>query len=174
MADKLHVKGKLEQLENRDFQKFLAQLSDPASRPRPEALPHLLLLEWVADYPDPHSFMNIFTSSSENNYMGWKNAEYDQWVEKAVSTADEASRKRYYLEAQKLLLEDEAVLMPLFLNGHQALVRSNLRGVHLNVLDKWYFQNVEFTDSAWSGFGGVGSRMLRRLRVSGGALPGSS
>ncbi|HEY8278499.1 MAG TPA: peptide ABC transporter substrate-binding protein [Bdellovibrionota bacterium] len=165
MAEKLGVKAKLEQNESRDFQKFLALLSSPG-RPRAENLPHLLLVGWVADYPDPHSFMNIFTSSSENNYMGWKNAAYDELVEKAVITGDEGSRKRYYLEAQKLLLENEAVLMPLFLSSHQALVRSNLKGVHLNVLDKWYFQNVEFTDSGWRSFSGVGSGMLRRLRNS--------
>jgi oligopeptide transport system substrate-binding protein len=114
--------------------------------------------------------MNVFTTASENNYMGWKNARYDALVEKAISTADESSRRRYYLEAQKLLLEDEAVLMPLFLNGHQALVRSELRGVHLNVLDKWYFQNVEFTDASWRGFG---HGMLRKLR-KGSLSPGSS
>jgi oligopeptide transport system substrate-binding protein len=164
MAEKLGVKAKLEQLESKEFQKLLT------ARERPEAMPQLMLLGWVADYPDPHNFMNIFTSASENNYMGWKNRAYDDLVEKAVSTADESNRRRYYLEAQKLLLEDEAVLMPLFLNSHQALVRSSLKGVNLNVLDKWYFQNVEFTDASWRGFG---HGMLRRLR-RGQAPPGSS
>ncbi|MGZ3734771.1 MAG: hypothetical protein ACXVC0_07420, partial [Bdellovibrionota bacterium] len=131
-----------------------------------DALPQLMLLGWVADYPDPHNFMNVFTSASENNYMGWKNKYYDELVEKAVSTADEGARRRLYQEAQKLLLEDQVVLMPLFLNGHQALVRSELHGVNLNVLDKWYFQNVEFTDTSWRGFS---HGMLRRLRGIGAA-----
>lgn len=170
MAEKLQMKAKLEPLEAKEFTKFLSQLLGDG-RPRADTLPHLMLLGWVADYPDPHSFMNIFTSSSENNYMGWKNARYDQLVEKAVSTADEASRKHYYLEAQKLLLQDEVVLMPLFLNSHQALVRSNLNGVHLNVLDKWYFQNVEFASTGWSGFGRGILQKLKSRRASG---PGTS
>ncbi|MGZ3653538.1 MAG: peptide ABC transporter substrate-binding protein [Bdellovibrionota bacterium] len=160
MSEKLGVKAKLEQLESKEFQKLLGARS-PA-----DALPQLMLLGWVADYPDPHNFMNVFTSASENNYMGWKNKYYDELVEKAVSTADEGARRRLYQEAQKLLLEDQVVLMPLFLNGHQALVRSELHGVNLNVLDKWYFQNVEFTDTSWRGFS---HGMLRRLRGIGAA-----
>ena len=167
------MKAKLEQLESNEFQKLLAEISS-AAHPRPESLPQLMLLGWVADYPDPHNFMNLFTSASENNYMGWKNARYDDLVERAVSTADESNRKRYYLEAQKLLLEDEVVLMPLFLNGHQALVRSSLHGVNLNVLDKWYFQNVEFSDVSWVSWRGFGHSMLRRLKSGRSMSPGSS
>lgn len=168
LQEKLQAKTKLEQLDSREFGKLLTQLASSLTRPRPESLPHVLSLGWVADYPDPHSFMNIFTSQSENNYMGWRNASYDELVENAVSTTDEAQRRRYYLEAQRILLEEEVALMPLFLNNHQALVRSSLSGVSLNVLDKWYFQNVGFQEEGWRGF----SRgMLRRLRTG---TPGSS
>ena len=171
MLERLGAKAKLEQLDPRELGKLLASLSSSLTRPRAEALPHVLSLGWVADYPDPHSFMNIFTSSSESNYMGWKNPRYDELVEKAVATADENLRKKYYQEAQKLLLEEEVVLMPLFLSSHQALVRSNLHGVSLNLLDKWYFQNVEFQDEGWQGF----SRgMLRRLKSGRTGAPGSS
>jgi oligopeptide transport system substrate-binding protein len=169
MLEKLGVKAKLEQLESKEFQKLLAGMG--SQHPHFDALPQLMLLGWVADYPDPHNFMNVFTSTSENNYMGWKNARYDDLVEKAVSTADEESRVRYYSLAQKLLLEEEAAVMPLFLNGHQALVRSSLHGVNLNVLDKWYFQNVEFTDAAWGNFG---HGMLRKLKRARGFSPRSS
>ena len=130
-----------------------------------------MLLGWVADYPDPHNFMNLFTSASENNYLGWKNARYDELVEKALSAAEETGRKFFYQEAQKLLLEEEVVLMPLFLNSHQALVRSNLRGVNMNVLDKWYFQSMEFGDASWRGFG---RGMLRKLKREKGSSPRSS
>lgn len=168
LQEKLQAKAKIEQLDSKEFGKLLAQLASSLTRPRAEALPHILSLGWVADYPDPHSFMNVFTSQSENNYLGWKNARYDELVEQAGATTDEAQRRRLYAEAQKLLLEEEVALMPLFLNSHQALVRSSLNGVSLNVLDKWYFQNVEFQEDGWRGF----SRgMLRRLKAG---TPGSS
>jgi oligopeptide transport system substrate-binding protein len=97
--------------------------------------------------------MNVFTSTSESNYTGWSNAEYDHLVEKAVSTADEGIRAGLYREAQKLLLEDQAVIMPLFFTSHQALARSELNGVNLNVLDKWYFQNFSFRGDSWKSVG---------------------
>lgn len=171
MLERLGAKAKLEQLDQRELAKLLASLSSNLTRPRAESLPHMLSLAWVADYPDPHSFMNLFTSSSENNYMGWKNARYDELVENAIATADETLRKKYYQEAQKLLLEEEVVLMPLFLSSHQALVRSGLHGVTLNLLDKWYFQKVEFQNEGWKGF----SRgMLRRLKSGHTGAPGAS
>ena len=116
LAEKLGVKLRLEQLESREFQKLLAQMSGPG-RLKAENMPSLMLLGWVADYPDPHNFMNLFTSASENNYLGWKNARYDELVEKALSAAEETGRKFFYQEAQKLLLEEEVVLMPLFCNS---------------------------------------------------------
>jgi oligopeptide transport system substrate-binding protein len=151
MEEKLGLRAKMTKLDSAEYGDFLTLLSMP-QRMRSETLPHLMHLGWVADYPDPHSFMNVFTSTSESNYSGWSNAEYDRLVEKAVATDDEALRSALYHRAQKILLEDEAVLMPLFYTSHQALVRSDLRGVQLNVLDKWYFRNMSFAPAGWRGF----------------------
>jgi ABC-type oligopeptide transport system substrate-binding subunit len=112
--------------------------------------------------------MNIFTSTSESNYIRWKNREYDRLVAAAFSTSDENARAQAYYQAQQILLEEEAVLMPLFFTSHQALVRPILRGVQLNVLDKWYFKNLSFESEGWKGFG---RSFLRR--IGGGGGPGA-
>lgn len=160
-AENLGVRTKLEQMDSREYGKFLSSLTGG----KREKMPNILYLGWVADYPDPHSFMNVFTSTSESNYTGWSNAAYDKLIERAVSTADEGVRAGYYREAQKLLLEDEAVIMPLFFTSHQALARAQLRGVNLNILDKWYFQNFYFEEDSWNS---VGRSLWRRMRTSGG------
>lgn len=160
-AENLKLRVKLDQLDSREYGKFLAALAD-GNR---ERLPHLLYLGWVADYPDPHSFMNVFTSTSESNYTGWANPAYDRLVEKAVSMADESTRAGLYREAQKLLLEDEAVVMPLFFTSHQALARADLRGVNLNILDKWYFQNFYFEELGWKS---LGRSLWRKVGAPGG------
>lgn len=162
MEENLGIKPRLTKLEGSEYGDYLALLSLP-HRGREDALPHLMLLGWVADYPDPHSFMNVFTSTSESNYAGWSNSQYDGLVERAVATEDESVRAGLYTEAQRILLEEEAVLMPLFYTSHQALVRSGLSGVQLNVLDKWYFRNMTFDAAGWRGFG---RSFLRRMRSS--------
>ncbi len=158
LAEKLTLQAKLSPSDGAEYSDLLAQLSDPN---RTKNAPHILHMGWVADYPDSHSFMNVFTSTSESNYSGWANAEYDRLVEKAVSTTEESVRSQFYQRAQEILLEDEAVLMPLFFTSHQALVRTEVQGVQLNVLDKWYFKNLNFERSGWRGFG---RSFLRRLR----------
>ncbi|MGZ3712554.1 MAG: peptide ABC transporter substrate-binding protein, partial [Bdellovibrionota bacterium] len=115
LAENLAVRAKLDQMDSPEYGKFLASLESGKSA---QKIPDILYLGWVADYPDPHSFMNVFTSTSESNYTGWSNPAYDKLVEKAVSTADETTRAGLYREAQKLLLEDEAVIMPLFFTSH--------------------------------------------------------
>lgn len=159
LEERLKVQAKLTQFDSAVFGDFLGILTS-SRKSRPETFPHILHLGWVADYPDSHSFMNVFTSTSESNYGRWSNAQYDQLVESAVSTADENVRADLYLQAQKILLEEEAVLMPLFFTSHRAMVRPNLRGVQLNVLDKWYFRNLSFEKEGWGGFG---RSFLRRL-----------
>jgi oligopeptide transport system substrate-binding protein len=146
--DSLNWDVRLNRMETSEYGAFLAQLST-ASRMR--NMPNLMHLSWVADFPDSHSFMNVFTSASESNYTGWSNAAYDHLVETAVSTSDETVRSALYAQAQKILLED-AVILPLFLTNHQALIKSDLRGVHLNILDKWYFRNIRFESDGWRGF----------------------
>jgi oligopeptide transport system substrate-binding protein len=127
--------------------------------------PHLTFLGWVADYPDPHSFMNVFTSNSETNFSGWKNLAYDRLVESAASIDDESLRMELYGRAQKLLLQEDAVILPLFLSGHQALVAQRVRGVVLNPLDKWYFRLWRKSDGEYL----RGSNFFRRFRGSGGS-----
>jgi oligopeptide transport system substrate-binding protein len=165
LEEKLKVRARLTQLDSAAYGEFLAMLSSPQPL-RAETFPHVLHLGWVADYPDSHSFMNVFTSTSESNYGRWSNRSYDRLVESAVSTADEAVRASLYLQAQRVLLEDEAVLMPLFLTSHRAMVRSDLKGVQLNVLDKWYFRNLSFEEEGWRSFG---RSFLRRMRGNKGA-----
>ena len=158
--DHLGVRLKLDQIDSREYSKFLGTLS--GAHARNTLMPHILFLGWVADYPDSHSFMNVFTSTSESNYSGWTNKTYDALVESAASTLDEAARANLYFQAQKLLLNDEAVIMPLFYSSHQALVKPDLRGVNLNVLDKWYFQNFRFAGESWRS---IGRTLWKRVQV---------
>ncbi len=136
VADGTGLHLRIDRMEWREFNLKLAS----------GARPDLLNIGWGADYPDPHSFLNVFTRGNEANYSGWTNQAYDKLVELAAGTENEQERDRLYKEAQKILLEDEAVVVPLFFASHMALVRERLKGVVLNPLDKWYFRSMRWLD----------------------------
>jgi len=69
---------------------------------------------WGADYNDPMTFIDMFTSTSGNNDLGFKNAEYDQLVKDAYATQDPAKRMELMAKAEKILIGDNTALLPLY------------------------------------------------------------
>jgi ABC-type oligopeptide transport system substrate-binding subunit len=74
----------------------------------------LTLIAWSADYPDPDAFLRILFHSTEgNNDPRWHNARFDALVEEAARVTDETRRMELYQEADRILVAQEAVVMPL-------------------------------------------------------------
>jgi oligopeptide transport system substrate-binding protein len=97
---------------------------------------------WIADFPDPASFLEVFTSESENNRTGWSSAKYDALVRQALD-ARGSERARLYREAERVLL-DELPILPVFAFTTTSLVDPELEGFHANPLDVhfpkfWHF-----------------------------------
>ena len=97
---------------------------------------------WTADYPDPYNFLSVFLGNSGNSQTGWKNGEYDKLIQTARITASPSLREQLYLKAQKILLEDEVVIIPLYYEPNLVLVQSRVKGFELNPLDYFYLRNV--------------------------------
>ena len=97
---------------------------------------------WQADYPDPDNFFTIMLAASGNNHSRWRQTRYDQLVEDGAGTADPATRLKIYSEAQKILLEQDAVVMPLFVSPNTYLVSSRLENYPANALDKLLFKKM--------------------------------
>jgi oligopeptide transport system substrate-binding protein len=69
---------------------------------------------WGADYNDPMTFIDMFTSTSGNNDLGFNNAEYDQLVKDAYATQDNAQRMEYMKKAEQILIGDNMALLPMY------------------------------------------------------------
>ncbi|PKB65096.1 MAG: hypothetical protein BZY82_09620 [SAR202 cluster bacterium Io17-Chloro-G3] len=68
---------------------------------------------WIADYPDPHNFMDVlFHSGAENNVGKFSNSKVDTLLEKARVEQDNQVRYDLYRKAEKLVV-DEAAAIPL-------------------------------------------------------------
>ncbi len=99
------------------------------------------LADWVADYFDPDTFLNVWRGDDGNNRTGWASADYDALLFAAARTADSAARARLLQRAETLLL-DAAPVIPLYFNPHVFLLQPSVHGWHPNALDHHPYQAV--------------------------------
>jgi oligopeptide transport system substrate-binding protein len=77
--------------------------------------PDLFWFGWAADYNDPDNFLReLFASGSEYNYGNFSNSDFDDLVNRAKNSYDPAKRQELYIQAERILCETEAALIPLF------------------------------------------------------------
>lgn len=102
----------------------------------------LFIGHWGADYPDASSFMEILLSSSASNYTGWKNADYDKLVTTAGGSLVVLERMKLYLQAQRLAMAEDTVLVPLYYPRITALVRNNVAAFEVSPLNYLFFKRI--------------------------------
>jgi oligopeptide transport system substrate-binding protein len=79
--------------------------------------PPIFYYGWTADYPDPDNFLRVCPDCT-----GWQNAAYEELVEEAKRVTDQAARMRLYNQADKILVE-EAAIIPLAYGQRYFLVK---------------------------------------------------
>jgi len=78
-------------------------------------LPHMYLLAWYADYSSPYNFLaDVFHSGSFENRAGFADATYDDLLAQAALEEDESEAQELYLCAERILVEEQAVVVPLY------------------------------------------------------------
>lgn len=97
---------------------------------------------WTADYPDPDNFLSLFLGSSGNSRTNWSSESFDQGVLKARLLLNPLERSKIYLKLQRQVIEDEAVIIPLYYEPNLALVRPRVKGFQLTAMDYLYLRNV--------------------------------
>lgn len=69
---------------------------------------------WVADYPDPNTFLDCFVTGRGNNRTGWSSAAYDSLLNAARSEPDPVRRMDELERAEALLIAKETVVAPIY------------------------------------------------------------
>lgn len=82
---------------------------------------------WCADYPDPLNFLEVFHSSSDNNYSAYKNPAYDAMLDKARQEPDAWKRRVLLCAAEKGLLRDQP-FVPMYHYTRSILLRPEVKG----------------------------------------------
>ncbi|MFT8459601.1 MAG: peptide ABC transporter substrate-binding protein [Liquorilactobacillus ghanensis] len=88
------------------------------------------LIGWTADFADPITFLQMFTSDSTQNHLGWSDAEYDSLIANAnQKNAGNVNRRWTDLVKAGQVLSREQPITPLYEMNTIDLVNSHLKDV---------------------------------------------
>ncbi|MBD5835071.1 peptide ABC transporter substrate-binding protein [Lactobacillus delbrueckii] len=95
---------------------------------------------WSADFADPISFLDLFTSTNPENNGKWKNTSYDKLIADSKTTASTSKRWDDLTKAEDILLNNVGVA-PLYYNTNAALIRPSVKNVIQN-RGTWNFKDA--------------------------------
>ncbi|MEO8665170.1 MAG: ABC transporter substrate-binding protein [Ignavibacteria bacterium] len=107
-------------------------------------------LGWIADYPDPENFLNLFYGKnvpkdpkaiSPINSTRFQDAEYDKIFEKAISTIDQTARYELYYQAEQIAIS-KAPLMIIFYDEDYRMIQPYVKGYPANAMNRVDFRHL--------------------------------
>ena len=135
---KIHIS-----LQNQEWKVYLETLHRDS--------PPIYRSSWGADFPDPETFMNVFTSHNDNNSTRWKDPHYDDLVSRASAEQNVEKRGQLYEHADRYLCREQVPIAPVFLETQNVMVKPWVKGMELNKLDIQFFRNVSIDESLLHG-----------------------
>ncbi len=89
--------------------------------------PQIFRFGYCAYYPDASNFLeSMFRSRAPDNFTHWSSAQLDQLVDSAAREIDLDKRRAAYRAAEKILIEDQAVIVPLWWSTRATLAQPGL------------------------------------------------
>jgi oligopeptide transport system substrate-binding protein len=114
-------------LDEREFQVLLQEM-------QLHTLP-LYQFTWTGDYPDPLTFLELFSTGSQTNFSGYSNPDFDELLAKAQQEIDPGRRYQILSRAERMV-NDDAISIPLFYYGSRHLIKPYLKGWQTNLMDR--------------------------------------
>lgn len=96
---------------------------------------------WIADYIDPSSFLEVWTSQSGNNFTGWSSGKYDNLISRSLATRDQSKRFSHFANAERLLI-DEQPIIPLYFYTSVYLKDPSVQGYNPTLLNYHPWKHV--------------------------------
>lgn len=110
----------------------------------------ILSAGWYSDYNDPLDFLYTFyTDAYGDSFCGYSNPEYDALLDKLTGETDNAKRLEIYQEAEKLLLLDDAAIVPIYYSTKTVFMHNWVNGF----LTSSFGASQEFYKTSISGRG---------------------
>lgn len=97
---------------------------------------------WIADYVDPHVFLEVWQTGNGNNDTLWSNAEYDQLLQQALAAKTETERYALYQKMDAILV-DEVPVIPIYYYKRVYALSPKVIGWHPTLLDNHPYKHVD-------------------------------
>ncbi|MDO4643218.1 MAG: ABC transporter substrate-binding protein, partial [Cardiobacteriaceae bacterium] len=89
---------------------------------------------WIGDYNDPYTFLELFSSTSKSNDVGFKSEKFDQLLTQAGQEQDLSKRAGILKEAEQEFTDAYAIA-PIYSYVSKRLVKPYVKGYQANVMD---------------------------------------
>jgi oligopeptide transport system substrate-binding protein len=97
---------------------------------------------WVADYPDPYTFLSIWKTGDGNNETGWSSPAYDELMMKTTLEGDPVKRRGHLREAEAILL-DELPIIPVYWYVHSYLRSPEVKNWKPSVIEHRCYKAID-------------------------------
>ena len=87
-------------------------------------------ISWTGSYNDPTTFLTMFTSYSYKNHSLFSNAKFDSYIKEAAITTNQKLRMQALHNAEKILIDEEAVIIPIYYYAPPVLKNPKLKDVY--------------------------------------------
>jgi len=98
--------------------------------------------DWLGDYNDPMTFLDLFTTGNGNNDTQWSNKDFDRLINKARLATDEGERMATLHEAEKMIMED-VIMIPILYYTENIMIKPYVKGLVKSMLGFTYYDKVD-------------------------------
>jgi oligopeptide transport system substrate-binding protein len=96
----------------------------------------MTFLGWNADYPHPENWIrDLFHTGASANIAGYSNTRVDELIDQASAEKDPLAAVELYKEAQRIILDEDSVLAPIYHGISAFVVKPYVRGLVFTVTD---------------------------------------
>lgn len=107
----------------------------------------IVMTAWGADFPDPITFLDLFTSGNSYNDGKWDSPEYDKLIEasKTTDATNDDKRSDDLLKAQEILTKEQGVI-PIYQRAQGHLVNTKIKDLHYSPANMYNFVGTYIAD----------------------------
>ena len=105
----------------------------------------LVRAAWLADYPDPSNYLDMFRTQAGANDGFYSNPNFDRLLRRASTMPPGDGRNQVLQQAEAILVDRDQAVIPLFFSSNKFLLDDRKwGGIHPNTIDihhpRWWFR----------------------------------